>query len=321
MTGRAPDAPARTAARHWGRPVDLRLVAKRENAVYSLTLDDGRRLALRLHRTGYSSADEIGWELWWTAELARRGFPVPPPVPAADGRLTVPLDDGRIASAIAWVAGRPLGAGGQPLPGTLADQRRRFAELGGLLAQLHATSDALSLPAGFRRRSWDAAGLLGPAPHWGRFWEHPALDSEGRGLMQELRRRTAAALRAYAATGPDTGLIHADALRENVLVTDAGLVLIDFDDGGFGFRLYDLAVALSQNVESPHDAALRSALVDGYAACRPLRPEDRAALPLFRLLRALASLGWTMGRLAPDDPRLPGYVARAVTLSRQALRG
>jgi len=39
-------------------------------------------------------------------------------------------------------------------------------------------------------------------------------------------------------------------------------------------------------------------------------------LPLFTLLRALASCGWVIPRLAPGDPRQRTYAQRALTLAR-----
>ena len=41
--------------------------------------------------------------------------------------------------------------------------------------------------------------------------------------------------------GPGDPLNEKDLVRENVMVDGDKLQLIDFDDGGFGFNLYDLA--------------------------------------------------------------------------------
>ena len=91
-------------------------------------------------------------------------------------------------------------------------------------------------------------------------------------------------------------MIHADVLRENVFVNEGSLTLIDFDDAGYGFRLFDIATALIKNRREPHYEALKSALLSGYQSLRPLSPRDLEALPLFILLRALAYLGWAEAR-------------------------
>ena len=80
---------AEEAAGLWGGHV-LRPLRLRENEVYELSLS-GRRAALRLHRRGYQSADAIRSELWWCAELARAGLPVPAAVPLPEGGLLAVL--------------------------------------------------------------------------------------------------------------------------------------------------------------------------------------------------------------------------------------
>ncbi len=104
--------PADTAAQAWGGRV-VRLLRDRENHVFEMSLPQGRA-ALRLHRAGYQAPAAIRSELWWCAELARSGLPIPSALPTQDGRLLVPLQDGRHASAISWIKGEALGEAGQP---------------------------------------------------------------------------------------------------------------------------------------------------------------------------------------------------------------
>ncbi len=307
---------ARAALDHWGGRGVPRLISHRENAVFAVSLGDGRKAALRLHRPGYNSVPEIMAELWWTNALADRGFPVPRPIPAQNGRLLVELSPQRVATMLDWAAGVPIGAAGQPFANDAPPPVVLYHRLGRLLARLHGESDALDLPVPFQRRVWDQDGLLGEMPLWGRFWEHPELSIQDRRLIGEARQKAAALVAQYRAHGADFGLIHADALRENVFYNAnqsamGGLGLIDFDDSGFGFRLYDLAVAVSQSMTEPDYPTLCESLLDGYGALRPLRRKDRAMFRVFAMLRAFASLGWAMPRLAPDDKATAGYVARA----------
>ncbi len=123
------------------------------------------------------------------------------------------------------------------------------------------------------------------------------------------------------AQGGDFGLIHADVLRENVVETPDGLALIDFDDGGFGFRLYDLGTALVQNLEEPNLAPIAGALVAGYRRARPAPDLDANTLTLFVLLRCFASAGWIVSRAPRTDPRQGLYAARALRLARYFLEG
>lgn len=312
---------AEEAASRWEGCGAPRLLSHRENAVFAVALPDGRRGVLRLHRRGYQSEDAIRSELWWMQALAAAGMPVPCPETTREDALLAHLGDGRVASVLSWIAGVPLGVGGRPLDGTPAEQMRRFASLGRALGRLHVATDRLSLPNGFTRPQWNVDGLLGPAPFWGRFWDHPAASETEAILLQEARRFAREKLSAYAAAGADRGLIHADLMPENVLFENGHAHLIDFDDCGFGFRLYDLGTALAQILEEPGLTEIATGLIEGYATERALGDEDLAMLPVFVMLRALASLGWTMPRLAPGDPRIRAYLNRAVRTSHAVLEG
>ena len=89
-------------------------------------------------------------------------------------------------------------------------------------------------------------------------------------------------------------MIHADLVRENVLLDGTTLHIIDFDDGGFGFRLFDVATSLPKNRRDPTYPDLRAGLVNGYQNVRPL---DMVPLELFMALRAVTYVGWIAPRM------------------------
>jgi Ser/Thr protein kinase RdoA (MazF antagonist) len=301
------------AASQWNG-TDLRLIRNRENAVYEMRLPGGARAALRLHRQGYQGDAAIRSELWWCAELARTGVAVPAPLASRSGESLVTLSTGRAASCIAWVEGVPLGEAGEPLPGTAAQRLERFFALGRLVAEVHDATDRLTLPPWFTRPRWDRDGLTGNAPFWGPFWEHPALTAEEAAEMRAARDALRAWLSAWQDQPGAMGLIHADVLRENVLVNDHSLSLIDFDDSGFGFRLYDLGTVMSQNLYEPDRFALADALVAGYTT---RRRADAVSVLAFTLARTLASVGWAAPRLRPEDPVHRRHIERALMLWRE----
>lgn len=293
-----------------------KLITQRENAVYAMMLPEGRA-ALRLHRRGYQSEIAIRSELWWCGALASRGVPVARPVSTPEGDLLVRLASGQFASAVGWVDGQPLGAEGVPLTGTRDDQAGQYLALGRLLARVHTVTDELEMPPWFTRPRWDVAGLVGDAPFWGRFWEHPAMTPDEARLACKARDFLHERLGDHAARVP-LRLIHADVLRENVFAGRNGLSLIDFDDSGFGFALYDLGTALSRNLEEPALPAIAGALIGGYGETREM---EAGMVPVFTLMRCWASVGWIMPRLAPGNPIIRRYIDRALGLAATMLAG
>lgn len=301
MTSEAAEAAALWDAR------PQRLIRARENSVYEVTLADGSRAALRLHRQGYQGEAAIRSELWLCAALARAGLPVPAALPARDGALLVHLSGGRAASLVRWLDGQALGEGGVPLAMPPDRQAQLHHDLGRLLRRLHAATAALPLPPEFTRPRWDRDGLVGEAPFWGRFWDHPAANEGDAATLRAARHFLA----DHLADQPPPQIIHADVLRENVLVNDKSVSLIDFDDCGWGYPLYDLGTALVQNLAEPAYPAIRDALMQGYGT------QDRAGVEAMVLARACASVGWTMPRLAPDDPIHTSHIARATGWARR----
>ena len=80
----------------------------------------------------------------------------------------------------------------------------------------------------------------------------------------------------------------------NIIVDESDLYFIDFDDGGYGYRVFEVATALLKHIEAPDYPSLQQALIDGY---RTLRAIDLGSLDLFMALRATTYVGWNITRI------------------------
>ena len=225
--------------------------------------------------------------------MAHEAFGVPKPVAARDGRYLHVLQ-GRQVDVLEWLPGRPLGATETGIDHD--DRTSVFHRLGREMARLHSVSDAWAPPKEFSRWSWDRNGLVGDAPLWGPFWENPTLASNDSAMLRTFRTVADQTL-AKIEGDLDFGLIHADLVRENVMVDGDRMWLIDFDDAGFGFRLFDIATTLLKNLHEPDFDQLKHALLSGYQSVRPL---DTTHLDLFMALRAATYVGWIVPRLHDD---------------------
>src|SRR5204863_9062608 len=101
-----------------------------------------------------------------------------------------------------------------------------------------------------------------------------------RGL--EIVRATTAQLAKEAG---NVGLVHADGHQDNFMFHAGSVRLIDFDDCGWGFYLYDVAVPLSEITLRPRYREMRAALLDGYSLTRSLPDSADEHLDSFIVLR------------------------------------
>ncbi|MGF6174549.1 phosphotransferase enzyme family protein [Ensifer sp. 4252] len=314
------EARAQEAIAHWGL-ADARpeLLKYRENAAFRVTLADGEPAALRLHRPGYHDVSALRSELQWMTALRDGGLAVPSAIAALDGRLLVHLDPtdefaGQHADIVSWMQGTPLGESGASLVHGSERQVVLFHAVGAMMADMHNLADRWSMPSDFKRPAWDAEGLVGERPVWGRFWDCKGLSDEQRRDLDILRYRLRRMLDGLPRGELDYGLIHADLVRENVLVRDDGVAFIDFDDAGFGFRLFDIATALLKNRNEPHYEVIKRSLIAGYRSKRPLSDAALSALPIFMTLRCLTYIGWFAAR-----PEVPGVETRLRRYANEAL--
>ncbi|MFT2214196.1 phosphotransferase enzyme family protein [Rhizobium giardinii] len=318
---------AREALGHWGLGTQKpHLLKFRENAVFRIVLTNGEPAALRLHRPGYHDENALKSELSWMAALRRADLRVPAPIATPDGRHIVSLEatanfGTQHADIVSWMNGSPLGQSGVPLPHSRERLATIFRSLGETMARMHAASDAWLPPPSFSRPAWDANGLLGDQPLWGRFWDCAGLSAAQAQRLGDLRQSLQNQVNALSRLDLDYGLIHADLVRENVLVGSDRIELIDFDDSGHGWRMFDISTALFKNRKEPEYPLIRACLIEGYRTARPLPDHALDTLPLFEVLRSLTYIGWIGERSGTPDAtiRMQGYVADALALA-DALR-
>ncbi len=185
------DEIVRKALPLWGlEDAKVTLAAERENSVYKVQLAENL-YALRLHRVGYRTAQELQAELSWMAELARHGLPVPKPLSLKAGDFCQTIDGVKV-DVLSWLSGETMGKKSQLA--ALRDPAGAYRTLGKSMASLHRISDDWELPADFSRPAWSGEGLVGEKPLWGRFWENPTLSNRQKKKFAGFRSRAAEVL-------------------------------------------------------------------------------------------------------------------------------
>ena len=278
-----------------------RLINVSENATYLVEAPDGFRAVLRIHRKGYHTRRAIECELAWIDALGRDGVVVVPDHhPGRDGEA---IQRGRVDGLPAprfmvlfrFVEGAP--------PDEAGDLAPAFEELGAIAARLHEHAMAWERPPGFERLSWDVDAVFGPAATWGDWRAAPHVDARVRAVLEAVEATVRRRLDAFG-QGPDRhGLIHADMRLANLLADEAGTRLIDFDDCGFGWFLYDFAAAISFIEDDPRIPAMKAAWLAGYRGVRDLPAADEAEIETFVILRRMALLAWIGSHIEAPEPQ------------------
>jgi Ser/Thr protein kinase RdoA (MazF antagonist) len=274
------------------------------------------RYLLRVHRPGYQTADTITSELTWLAALRDdAGLPVPLPVPALGGGFLVTVGvEGvpgpRVCSLLRWMKGRKARTAVRP---------DHFAQLGKLMARLHDHASHWTPPPTFARRHWDWNGLFGDNAGFKLSGEEvwSLLPRGYADLFEPVAARIRNLMKVWGKSPDRFGLIHADLLLGgdgNVLFSGGDARAIDFDDCGYGYRVYDLATALSHWQMDDRGPAFKDALLSGYGTVRPFPERQLAQLDLFMAARHVSEILWAVD-MAQTNPRfaqeLDGWMAWA----------
>lgn len=281
----------RTTLPSWGLSPDvpLRLLTVSENATF--LVEDGRArrpMVFRVHRPAYHTPNEILSELAWISALIQEDeVATPMPLPMTGGGLLGSFVDGR---EVRHVAAFAFMSGAEPAAS--ADSVPWFARLGAVSARLHAHARHWRPPPTFRRKTWDFEAMLGSRPLWGDWRKGPGLDVPGRQILARTATVLDERLRAYGQAEDRFGLIHADLRLANLLVDGDRLGIIDFDDCGFSWFMYDFAAAVSFFEHDPIVPALQAAWLEGYRSQAPVLAEDVAMMPVFLMLRRILLTAW-----------------------------
>jgi Ser/Thr protein kinase RdoA (MazF antagonist) len=243
------------------------LVRSLVNDVYELTADDARYL-LKFYRYDGRTPAEIRWETGLSAHLVANGLLVP---------AVLPLPGGEPVGLLEAPEGpRPFVlqnfiAGAKPRP---PFDDALYQEFGVLVAQFHEAAD--SFVSAFPRHPADLSHRI----------DEPLAQILPLLAPAEVNLLTAlaAAVRNHFAqhSGHSTGICHGDVTLDNVLRTDKGLLLLDFDLSAHGYRAADLTGVAS----TPHWSAFKA----GYTTHRPITAADEAAIPYLTVVGRIFNL-------------------------------
>src|ERR1700733_4917394 len=273
-------------------PLECILLQRGFNDSFSIRTPDRTRYVLRLsgrRRRGHADVDA---ETRFIAYLDSVGVRVSTAVPTRAGSLfcEAAMSEGpRPVVLFRYSEGRP------PNLDSVEDARAQ----GVTLARIHAAAERFpDRQAGRYRLDLDhllhrqVAAVI----------ELKEVKEETRRYLSELSSRLDASVESL----PDLNWTrcHGDCHGVNAHIVTEGpnagqAQFFDFDDGGFGYLAYDLAVHLWAQVSFQRRRyAMWLAFIDGYRSVRPIAQADLDAVTLFVPIRHIWLMGEYAGRVA-----------------------
>jgi len=290
----------------WKLPsnASVSLINVSENTTFLVKADDFKSI-LRIHRQGYHTEHEIQCELDWLSALNNDA-------PISTPRFFTGRDGKAIQSAkIDGIDGQhflvmfEFAEGNHPNETTdeTQDPLKLYEQLGNIAARCHNHAILWQKPENFQRLTWDTNAVFGEKAHWGNWRDAPNVTPEITQILECVETKITERLNAFGKNQDRFGLIHSDMRFANLLVNDETTHLIDFDDCGFSWFLYDFAGTVSFIENHPDIPKFKTAWLRGYRQVRDLSAEDEAEIDTFIMLRRMALLAWIGSHINAPEPQ------------------
>ncbi|MDG2242205.1 MAG: phosphotransferase [Rhodospirillaceae bacterium] len=275
--------------------VRCQLLSRGMNDIYRVEHSKGPH-ALKVARSGKSNDDEFAYEQDYVNHLSSAGIEVPNAIPLADGSLFFSVDapEGkRQIVMMRWLDGEPY---------TNSVNDDDALTLGAFLGNIHLASQTFT--TSHRKVVASEPKLAERLPFLlelmrDRPTDHAFLERAGATVL----KRMAALDQSAVPKGP----CHGDMQCANVMRLSSGaLAVFDFSDCGTDPLAKDIAAFYWRNDFDGRPESVNQAFVKGYNSIRSLSDEEKAAQPLFRLLRHLlitSTMAQYVNRIGP----VPGF--------------
>ena len=305
----------------WPIPDDCNatLINVSENITYLVESAAGFKAVLRVHRENYHTKRAIECELAWIEALGESKAVVTPGHYLGKNGEAIQIGRVEELNSQRYMVLFHFVEGEQP--DESGDLNKPFEELGELAAKTHIHSISWPKPKNFERLIWDFSSVFGQNPTWGNWRDGPDITENQMKILEVAQRKIKSRLEDFGMGKERFGLIHADMRLANLLIDENGTRLIDFDDCGMGWFLYDFAAAVSFFEDDPRIPDLKKSWVRGYRKVRELSQYDEFEIDTFIMLRRFALLAWIGSHIeAPEAQALaPGFAQITADLANKYL--
>lgn len=296
------------------------LIVLSENATYMIKnkktgINQG---VLRVSRPGYHTVDELRAEMRWLKEINEStSLIVIKQIAGLDGESiqSVEASDGNTYYCIM----SEFLEGTEPDQNNEAEIVRQFEALGEVTAYLHRQSEMWDGAEQLERIDWNYENLIGMDGAWGRWTDFSDMTEDEKLTLMKVSEIIKRRLEIYGRHKKNYGLIHADLRLTNILFEGEQIKVIDFDDCGFGWHLYDLAASVSFVEAEPVASGMIAAWLKGYQKVRPLSDADLTEIDTFIMMRRLQLTAWmeTHYDTPTAEENRPGWMEGTMKLAER----
>lgn len=258
----SPDYLAQALAQYDLPEANVTFIRHNENITYQIKAG-GHTYLLRIHKPvehfspgilvplDSSKRALVQGELLLLSHLATAGFPAQRPVSNTNGDLLSILPDGTPATLLTWILGSTLDAKTITLP--LAH------DLGQMIGALHTALHSLHTATVCRYR-YDTSVLDQIEAEISRAAAMAHITQSDASIIYSTSNAIRKTMLRLDSVPQATGLSHADLSASNMLLTDSGIVPIDFSLSGYGYRPMDIGMVFSQYPQTD----IQHSILQGY---------------------------------------------------------
>ncbi|MCG6137314.1 MAG: phosphotransferase [Nostoc sp. LLA-1] len=296
------------ALRHYGlENAQLTRLGGASSINFKVDVDD-MSYVLRLYSSARHNRVAISSELAWLSSL-QNNTPLVLPEPTVNltrelvTGVSVDNDTETLCTLMSWLEGKI-----PPTVNALTDEQ--LVKVGSVMAQLHIYLQQFEPPESFKRHTFNEVHFSGCLEVLYTALSNTELDKNDLNSFKINANHIITHFAQLERKQDNFGIIHGDFHSGNYLVCDEEIYIIDFDRCGFGFYLYDLALALME-LEEPQ----QKIFLQGYETLKPLPANSTNIMQIFLCLAYLDNLGF----LVPNPEEL-AFVMKELPFVVKAFR-
>ncbi|MCO7175760.1 phosphotransferase enzyme family protein [Sporolactobacillus kofuensis] len=186
-----------------------------------------------------------------------------------------------------------------------ASDRQLYRKVGKIAATLHTRAIEWKDPDFFERMEWNFDGTFGK--NWNNFYgvsyrSRQWLSQKDISIIDQCVDLIKKRVEAYGKAPDRYGMIHSDLRMANMLKNGDEITVLDFDDCGKGWFMYDIASVVTFMEHRTDLSEVIKELIGGYELVRKLSDEDKQEIGTFIMMRRIGMLQSLISRIGSVIP-------------------